>query len=68
LELQGVGEKPIQVVKVLRELTGMDLFSAKTAVNSVSIEIASGLSEDDARRGEQLLTKAGATAVVNPTR
>ena len=41
---------------------------AGTWVDSVPIEVASALSGADARRGEQLLTGAGAMAVANPTR
>jgi len=67
LALESAGEKPIQVIKVLRELTGMDLLSAKTAVESAPTEVGSGLSEAYARRGAQLLNRAGATAVADPT-
>jgi hypothetical protein len=66
LVLHSPGDKPVQVVKAVRELTGMDLLTAKNLVDGAPREVARGLSEIAAQRGVELLDGAGAVAVAQP--
>jgi large subunit ribosomal protein L7/L12 len=63
--LQAQGDYPVRVLKVVRELTGLDLLSAKTLVEAAPRAVGEGVDEATARRGANLLTAAGATAVAH---
>jgi hypothetical protein len=63
--LQAPGESPVRVIKIVRELTGLDLLSAKTLVEAAPREVGDGVDEASAQRGADLLAAAGATAVAD---
>ena len=59
--LAGVGDKKIQVIKVVRELTGLGLKEAKEAVDSAPSTIKEALSKDEAEAAKAKLEEVGAT-------
>ncbi|MEW6409260.1 MAG: 50S ribosomal protein L7/L12 [Nitrospirota bacterium] len=59
--LTSSGEKKIQVIKVIRELTGLGLKEAKELVDGVPKTIKSGVSKEDAETIKSKLTEVGAT-------
>lgn len=64
VELQAVGERQIDVIKVVREVTGAGLLEAKAATDSVPTTLVDGLSETSAERVRARLHRAGATTAV----
>jgi large subunit ribosomal protein L7/L12 len=58
--LNSYGAKKIQVIKVVRELTGMGLKEAKDMVDSAPKTIKEGLTKDDAETMKKKLEDAGA--------
>src|SRR4026208_2374887 len=50
--LKEAGAKKIQVIKVVRELTGLGLKEAKALVDSAPSTVKAGVSQDDAAAGE----------------
>ena len=62
--LTGFGEKKIQVIKVVRELTGLGLKEAKDLVEGVPKPVKEGVSKDDAATMKKKLEEAGGTAEV----
>lgn len=60
--LKGVdAAKKIQVIKVVREATGLGLAEAKAFVDAPGKAVKTGLSKDDAEKLKKTLTEAGAT-------
>ncbi len=59
--LTAVGDKKIQVIKVVRELTGLGLKEAKDLVDGAPKTVKEGASKDDAEKMKKQLTDAGAT-------
>jgi large subunit ribosomal protein L7/L12 len=59
--LQGAGEKKIQVIKVVRELTNLGLKEAKDLVDSAPKPVLERASKDDAEKAKAKLEEAGAT-------
>lgn len=55
------GEKKLDVIKVVRELTGLGLKEAKDMVEGVPSKIKEGASKDDAEAIKAKLEGAGAT-------
>jgi large subunit ribosomal protein L7/L12 len=55
------GDKKLEVVKVVRALTGMDLMGAKKLVDNPPATIKQGVSEDEAKKLKAELEAAGAT-------
>ncbi len=55
------GEKKLDVIKVVRELTGLGLKEAKEMVEGVPSKIKEGASKDDAEAIKAKLEGAGAT-------
>lgn len=53
--------KKIQVIKVVREATGLGLAEAKAFVDAPGKPVKTGLSKDDAEKLKKTLTEAGAT-------
>jgi large subunit ribosomal protein L7/L12 len=53
--------KKIQVIKVVREATGLGLAEAKAFVDAPGKAVKTGLSKDDAEKLKKTLTEAGAT-------
>lgn len=62
--LTGIGEKKIQVIKAVRELTGLGLKEAKEAVESAPKAIKEAVSKDDAEAAKAKIEEAGGTAEV----
>jgi large subunit ribosomal protein L7/L12 len=46
--LTGIGDKKIQVIKVVRAITGLGLKEAKDVVDSVPSKVKEGISKDEA--------------------
>ncbi|MBW6458514.1 MAG: 50S ribosomal protein L7/L12 [FCB group bacterium] len=59
--LKSFGEKKINVIKVVRELTGLGLKEAKDLVESAPVAVKEGLSKDGAEEIKTKLEEAGAT-------
>ena len=58
--LKGSGDKKIQVIKVVREATGLGLAEAKAFVDAPGKAVKSGLSKEDADKLKKLLEENGA--------
>ncbi|MEI7656832.1 MAG: 50S ribosomal protein L7/L12 [Phycisphaerae bacterium] len=59
--LKGSGDKKIQVIKVVREATGLGLAEAKAFVDAPGKAVKQGLSKEDAEKLKKLLEENGAT-------
>ncbi|MBL1270041.1 MAG: 50S ribosomal protein L7/L12 [Halomonas sp.] len=59
--LTAAGEKKVNVIKAVREITGLGLKEAKGAVDGAPATIKEGLSKDDAEAAKAKLEEAGAT-------
>ncbi len=59
--LQSFGEKKINVIKVVRELTGLGLKEAKDLVESAPVAVKEGMPKDGAEEVKKKLEEAGAT-------
>ena len=59
--LTGAGAQKIQVIKVVRELTGLGLKEAKDLVDGAPKEVKTGVSKDEAAQVKAKLEAAGAT-------
>jgi large subunit ribosomal protein L7/L12 len=62
--LTGFGDKKIQVIKVVRELTGLGLKEAKDLVEGVPKPVKEGVSKEEAATMKKKLEDAGGTAEV----
>ncbi|MFC1694090.1 50S ribosomal protein L7/L12 [Candidatus Latescibacterota bacterium] len=62
--LSVIGEKKIQVIKVVRELTGLGLKEAKDLVESAPGKIMEGVDKEAAESAHKKLEEQGATAEV----
>jgi len=62
--LIGAGDKKIQVIKVVRELTGLGLKEAKDLVDSAPKTVKDGVSKDDAAKMKASLEEQGATVEI----
>ena len=62
--LQAAGEKKIQVIKVVRELTGLGLKEAKDLVDGAPKNVKEGISKDEAEKIKAKLEEQGATVAV----
>ena len=58
--LTGAGEKKLEVIKVVREITGLGLKEAKDLVESAPKAIKEGISKDEATQIKDKLAAAGA--------
>lgn len=58
--LKSIGEQKIQVIKVVREITGLGLKEAKDLVDAAPKAVKEGVSKDDAEAMKEKLTKVGA--------
>jgi large subunit ribosomal protein L7/L12 len=61
LILTGFGDKKIQVIKVVRELTGLGLKEAKDLVEGVPKPVKEGVSKEEAATMKKKLEEAGGT-------
>ncbi len=59
--LTGAGEKKVNVIKAVRELTGLGLKEAKEMVDSAPSVIKEAASKDDAEEAKKKLEEAGAS-------
>ncbi len=59
--LESFGDKKIQVIKVLREVTGLGLKEAKDLVDGVPSKIKEGIEKAEAENMKKQLEEAGAT-------
>ena len=59
--LKSFGAKKLDVIKVVREITGLGLKEAKEMVEGVPSKIKEGASKEDAEALKAKLTEAGAT-------
>ena len=59
--LTAAGAQKIQVIKVVRELTGLGLKEAKDLVDGAPKEVKTGVSKDEAAQVKAKLEGAGAT-------
>lgn len=59
--LTGAGDKKIQVIKVVRELTGLGLKEAKDLVDGAPKAVKEGVSKAEAEDVQKKLVEAGAT-------
>jgi large subunit ribosomal protein L7/L12 len=62
--LKDVGESKIQVIKAVREITGLGLKDAKALVDGAPKEVKTGVSKEDAEAMKKKLSDAGATVEV----
>ena len=62
--LSAVGDKKIQVIKVVRSLTGLGLKEAKDVVDGAPKPIKEGVNRDDAEEAKKQLEEAGASAEI----
>jgi large subunit ribosomal protein L7/L12 len=62
--LTGAGAQKINVIKVVRELTGLGLKEAKDLVEGAPKPVKTGVSKEDADTMKKKLTEAGATVEV----
>ena len=58
--LQGAGDKKLEVIKVVRELTGLGLKEAKDLVEGAPKAIKEGITKDEANQIKDKLAAAGA--------
>ena len=62
--LESAGDKKIQVIKVVRELTSLGLKEAKDLVDNVPKPVKEGLSREDAEAAKAKLEEVGASIVL----
>src|SRR5690349_20615350 len=60
------GEKKINVIKVVREITGLGLKEAKDLVEGVPSKVKEGVNQDDAKALAAKLEAEGATVQIKP--
>ena len=60
--LKSVGEKKVEVIKVVRAITGLGLKEAKDLVEGAPKDVKEGVSKDEAEKLKKDLEAAGATA------
>ncbi|RTR01568.1 50S ribosomal protein L7/L12 [Halomonas nitroreducens] len=61
LVLTGAGDKKVNVIKAVREITGLGLKEAKGAVDGAPATIKEAMSKDDAEAAKTKLEEAGAS-------
>jgi large subunit ribosomal protein L7/L12 len=61
LVLTSAGEKKVNVIKAVREITGLGLKEAKGAVDGAPATIKEALSKDEAEQAKKKLEDAGAS-------
>jgi large subunit ribosomal protein L7/L12 len=62
--LEGVGDKKIQVIKVVRELTGLGLKEAKELVDGAPGTVKEGASKEEAEEMKSKLEEVGAAVAL----
>jgi large subunit ribosomal protein L7/L12 len=64
VSLKSAGEKKVEVIKVVRAITGLGLKEAKDLVESAPATVKDAVSKDDAAKFKKDLEAAGATVEV----
>ena len=64
VQLKDAGAKKIQVIKVVREITGLGLKEAKDLVDGAPQTVKSGVTKDEAAQMKAKLEEQGATVEV----
>ena len=64
VELTGGGDKKIQVIKVVRELTNLGLADAKKLVEEAPKVVKEGVSKEEAAEMKKKLEEAGGTVAI----
>jgi large subunit ribosomal protein L7/L12 len=64
VELTGAGDKKIQVIKVVREVTSLGLADAKKLVEEAPKVVKEGISKQEAQDLKKKLEEAGATVTL----
>ena len=62
--LEGAGDKKIQVIKVVRQVTGLGLKEAKDLVDGAPGNVKEGIAKDEADKVKADLEEAGASVSV----
>ncbi len=62
--LEGIGDKKIQVIKAVREVTGLGLKEAKEAVDNAPTTLKEAATKEDAEAIKAKLEEQGATVVL----
>ena len=62
--LTAAGDKKIQVIKAVREVTGLGLKEAKALVDGAPASVKEGVSSDEANTLKETLEAAGATVEI----
>jgi large subunit ribosomal protein L7/L12 len=62
--LEGIGDKKIQVIKVVREVTSLGLKEAKEVVDGAPSTVKEGVSKDEAEQIKAKLEDVGAAAAL----
>ena len=62
--LEGIGDKKIQVIKAVREITGLGLKEAKEAVDTAPTTLKEAASKEDAEAIKAKLEEQGATVAL----
>ena len=62
--MTGFGDKKLNVIKVIREITGLGLKEAKDMVEGCPKAVKEGVSKDDAEKVKAELEAAGATVEI----
>ena len=64
IELTGVGEKKINVIKVIRSITSLGLKEAKELADNAPSMVKEAVSKDEAEEVKKQLEEAGATVTL----
>ena len=64
LVLTGIGDKKIQVIKVVRQLTSLGLKEAKDLVDGAPAKVKEGVSKDEAEEAKAKLEEVGAVVEI----
>ena len=62
--MTGFGDKKLNVIKVIREITGLGLKEAKDMVEGCPKTVKEGVSKDEAEKIKAALVEAGATVEI----
>ena len=62
--LESVGDKKIQVIKAVRELTSLGLGEAKAVVDGAPGNVLEGANKETAEKAKSVLEEAGATVTL----
>ncbi|MBQ7503605.1 50S ribosomal protein L7/L12 [bacterium] len=64
VELTAFGEKKLDVIKVIRKITGLGLKESKELVEGAPSMVKEGISKEDAEAIKKELTEVGATITI----